>query len=65
MVTIAAAISATVYNERDCDYWYKYFAVQQVKDNVEISVASFAMNQSGDFANTVSSGQQPRRPRRS
>ncbi|MDB4955160.1 MAG: outer membrane protein [Myxococcales bacterium] len=34
----AAAISAAVYNEKDGDYWYKYFSPQSVKDKAGITV---------------------------
>jgi len=34
----AAALSAVVYNEKDGDYWYKYFTVQTVKDKQGLMV---------------------------
>jgi outer membrane protein OmpA-like peptidoglycan-associated protein len=34
----AAAVSAVVYNEKDADYWQKYFTPQQVKDKQGITV---------------------------
>ncbi len=33
----AAEISAVVYNEKDADYWYKYFTVQKVKDKAGLA----------------------------
>lgn len=34
----AAALSALVYNEKDADYWYKYFTVQTQKDKQGLMV---------------------------
>jgi len=34
----ASALSALVYNEKDAEYWYKYFTVQQEKDKQGLAV---------------------------
>ena len=34
----AAAISALVYNEKDPDYWYRYFTIQNQKDKQGLTV---------------------------
>jgi OOP family OmpA-OmpF porin len=46
----AAEISAVVYNEKDADYWYKYFTVQHVKDKagVEVELGGSAVNNLAD-----------------
>ncbi len=46
----AAEISAVVYNEKDADYWYKYFTVQKVKDKqgIETELGGSAVNNLAD-----------------
>jgi len=46
----ASAISALVYNEKDADYWHKYFTVQTVKDKqgVDVELGGSAVNNLAD-----------------
>jgi outer membrane protein OmpA-like peptidoglycan-associated protein len=49
----AAAISAAVYNEKDADYWQKYFTPQQVKDKsgVVVDLGGSAVSNLADVVN--------------
>jgi OmpA-OmpF porin, OOP family len=46
----AAGVSALVYNEKDADYWYKYFRVQQEKDKqgLDVELGGSAVNNLAD-----------------
>jgi outer membrane protein OmpA-like peptidoglycan-associated protein len=48
----AAAVSAVVYKEKDADYWYKYFTVQQVVDKkgLNVELGGSAVNNLADNA---------------
>jgi OOP family OmpA-OmpF porin len=49
----AAAISAVVYNEKDADYWYRYFNVVKQKDKqgIEVELGGSSVNNLADNLN--------------
>ena len=49
----AAAISAVVYNEKDADYWYRYFNIVKQKDKqgIEVELGGSSVNNLADNLN--------------